>query len=392
MCENCKKLFDIKKNLPYLIPCGHTICEKCLNILEFKDNKMKCPIDGHIYEVTKDKIPKNEMLIYYFQTNKNGPKYSYQIRECVIEEATFCHMDRRNCCQKLFHFIYILIYVKIILSILNIIFWPFKKIYQLIKKCINLIYIIYLKIKELCIKIIKKIKSIALPKLHINCNYYYKIKDKFLQNKLVKTIIKFCKYTIRAPICINYIKLMKNLLYESQKKANNICIKAINIIMALIALFFAHLFAYLTNNLANFFIILLLLNESAVVLMDFMKMNNEKENKKYIHKNKNEIKNDRKKNFGSLKKITFDEDEKEYLIDENKYYRGKKCIMRWIWFILFWYFFPIFKDNLFNFIKYLEYSKDIDLDSQEKNIKIWTGVVNSLLVIPKFLIVFYLTC
>ena len=147
MCENCKKLFDIKKNLPYLIPCGHTICEKCLNILEFKDNKMKCPIDGHIYEVTKDKIPKNEMLIYYFQTNKNGPKYSYQIRECVIEEATFCHMDRRNCCQKLFHFIYILIYVKIILSILNIIFWPFKKIYQLIKKCINLIYIIYLKIK-----------------------------------------------------------------------------------------------------------------------------------------------------------------------------------------------------------------------------------------------------
>ena len=162
--------------------------------------------------------------------------------------------------------------------------------------------------------------------------------------------------------------------------------------MALIALFFAHLFAYLTNNLANFFIILLLLNESAVVLMDFMKMNNEKENKKYIHKNKNEIKNDRKKNFGSLKKITFDEDEKEYLIDENKYYRGKKCIMRWIWFILFWYFFSIFKDNLFNFIKYLEYSKDIDLDSQEKNIKIWTGVVNSLLVIPKFLIVFYLTC
>ena len=87
-----------------------------------------------------------------------------------------------------------------------------------------------------------------------------------------------------------------------------------------------------------------------------------------------------------------DEEEKEYLIDENKYYRGKKCIIRWIGFILFWYCFPILKDHLFNLIKYLEYSKDIDLDSQEKNIKIWKGVINSLLFIPKILIVIYLTC
>ena len=40
----------------------------------------------------------------------------------------------------------------------------------------------------------------------------------------------------------------------------------------------------------------------------------------------------------------------------------------------------------------MEYSKDIDLDSQEKYIKIWTGVINSLLFIPKLLIVIYLTC
>ena len=400
MCEKCQKLFDVNTNLPYLIPCGHTICEKCLNTLDFKNNKMKCPIDSHIYEVTKDKIPKNEMLIYYFQTNKNGPKYSYQIRECVIEEATFCHMDTRNCFQKLCHFLYILIYAKIILTILNIIFWPFKKIYQFIKKVIHLMYIIYLKIKGFCIIIINKIKSIALPKLKINCNYYYKIRDKFLKSELVKTIIKFYKYTMRAPLCINYIKLMKNLLYESQKNANNICIKIVKIMMAIITIFFAHLFVYLTSNLANFFLILLILNESAVVLLDFMKMNDEKNNKKYINKkiiNKNTNKNKGRKSVHVRERImknNFDEDEeeKEYLIDENKYYRGKKCIIRWIGFILFWYCFPILKDHLFNLIKYLEYSKDIDLDSQEKNIKIWKGVINSLLFIPKILIVIYLTC
>ena len=399
MCEKCQKLFDVNTNLPYLIPCGHTICEKCLNLLEFKNNKLKCPIDCRVYEVTKDKIPKNEMLIYYFETNKNGiPKYSYQIRECVIEEATFCHMDTRNCFQKLCHFLYILIYVKIILSILNIIFWPFKKIYQLIKKVINLIYIIYLKIKGICIIIINKIRSITLPKIKINCNYYYKIKDKLLRSKLIKTIIKFYKYTMRAPLWVNYIKLMKNLLYESQKNANNICIKIVKIMMAIIAIFFAHLFAYLTSNLSNFFIILVLLNESAVVLMDFMKMNDEKNSKKYIYKkiiSKNINKNKgRKSVHEKIKKPNSDDDEneKEYLIDENKYYRGKKCIIRWIGFILYWYFFPILKDNLFNLIKYMEYSKDIDLDSQEKYIKIWTGVINSLLFIPKLLIVIYLTC
>ena len=168
-----------------------------------------------------------------------------------------------------------------------------------------------------------------------------------------------------------------------------------HVIMALIAIFFAHLFAYLTNNLANCFIILLLLNESAIVLMDFMKMNDEKDNKKYLDKNilnKSANLRRRKTISADLPKIDYDEDKNEYLIDRGIYYRGKKCVIRWMWFILYWYFFPILKNNLLNLIKYMEYSKDIDLDSQEKNIRIWNGVINSLLVIPKFLIVFYLTC
>ena len=396
MCENCGHLFDIKKNVPYLIPCGHTICERCLNLLEFKNNKMKCPKDNRIYEIAKEKIPKNEMLLEYFLSNKKGPKYSYQIRECVIEEATFCHIDRRNCFQKLCHFLYILIYVKTILAIINIILWPFRKVYQIIKAFLLLIYLLYLKLKDFCIKIINKIKSIRLPKMEIYIKYFEKIKNKLVQSKVIIVLIKFYRYIVRAPLWINYIKLMKNLLYESQAKANNICFKAINIIMALIAIFFVHLIGYLTNNLANFLIILLLVNESTIILMDLMKMEEEKGNKKYVNnigEYRSLFRNGRRKSdFGIIHKKNNDVDNNEYLIDENRYNRGKKCILRWIGFIFFWYFFPFLKNNLFDYIRYIEYSKDIDLEKQEKNIHIWIRVINSLLGIPKLIVIIYLTC
>ena len=395
MCENCKNLFDINKNLPYLIPCGHTICERCINKLEFKNDKMKCPIDSRIYSITKEQIPKNEMLIEYFQRNKIGPKYSYQIRECVIEGATFCHMDTRNCFQKLFHYLYILIYVKIILTIINILLWPFRKLYQINKAFLNLIYLIYLKIKDFCIRIINKIKSINLPRLNIIYNYFEKIKNKLSQTKVVIILIKLYKFTVRAPLWINYLKLMKNLLYESQAKANNICFKIVNIMMALIAIFLFHLFGYLTHNFFNFLIFLILLNESTIILMDFMKMEKEKENKKYYKKIISEISinkhNKKKSDTNVMRNKTMDEEDEEYLIDEKNYHRGKKCILRWMGFIIFWYFFPLLKNNIFDFIKYMEYNKDIDLDKQEKNIQIWIRIVNSLLDIPKLLIIIYLT-
>ena len=396
MCENCKNLFDLKENLPFLIPCGHTLCQKCLDSLEFNNKKMKCPLDSNIYEIDKEKIPKNEILIEYIQTNKVGPKYSYQIREYVIEEATFCHIDKRNCFQKLCHYIYVLVYIKMFLGIVNIIFYPFKKVYHIIKRIFELMNILRLKIKEIILKIFKKIKSIKFPK--INCKYCSKIKNKIIHSKIIRGIIKFCKYTIRAPIWINYLKLMKNLIYESQAISKNKCIKVINVIMSLIGIFIAHLIAYLTNNLENFFIILLLLNESVIILNDFRKMDIEKANKKYINKNTiltNVIRHGKKRSsdfgMGKYKITNLDEEDEEYLIDKKKHHRGKKCLIRWTCFLLFWYFFPMVKKLIYNFIEYTEYSKNIDVDLQEKNIKIWIGVVNSLLLIPKLLIVIYLT-
>lgn len=400
MCENCKNLFDLKDNLPYLIPCGHTFCQKCFDSLEFKNNKMKCPIDSKLIETAKEKIPKNEMLIDYIHSNKMGPKYSYQIKECIIEEATFNHIVLRNCFQKICHYLYILIYVKIILKLINIMLWPFRKIGQIIKRIMNIIFILYLKIKIFFIKIINKIKTIRLPKMNINCKFCYKIRNKIVNSRIIKKIKKFFKYTLRAPLWLNYLKLMKNLLYQSQSIAKNKCIKLINVIITLMGIILAHLIAFFTNNLEFFFIILLLLNESTIVLNEFRKMDDEKGNKKYINKNKikkNNIKNGKRKtDFGMGKyrqkmKLDEDDDDDEYLRDKKKHHRGKKCLTRWIGFMLFWYFFPIIKKYIISFIKYREYSKNIELDIQEKNVKIWTGVANSLLFIPKILIVLYLT-
>ena len=392
MCENCKNLFDIKNNIPFILPCGHTLCEKCLNSLEFNNNKLECPIDSHIYDTSKERIPKNEMLIEYILSNKLGPKYSYQIREYNIPEATFYHIVRRNCCQKIFRFFYKLFYVKMISHILNVLLFPFRKVYKILEKFMNLIYLIYVKIKKFFLKIWQKIKQIKFPKLSAYFKFSEKFKIKLLHYQIVRTIIIFFKYTIRAPLWLNYLKLMKNLIYQSQLNVNNACFKAINILITLIGIILVHLFAYFTNNLDNLFIILLLLNESSIVLFDFMKMDDEKKKKKYLLKNyKPTLQKERRKSALMRSNNTFDEEEEEYLIDENKYNRGKKCIIRWIGFIFYWYFSPIAIKLFYNFVSYWK-GDGINVENlPEKRINILRGIINSLLLIPKLLVIIYLT-
>ena len=407
MCEKCQTLFDIKTNLPYLFPCGHTLCPKCLKNCNHVNNSIKCPIDNLVYTKSIEDIPINEILLQFMKDNLSPPKYTYQIAECSIEEANFSHVDRRNIFQKFFHFLYILIYVKIILTIVNIITWPFRKIYLIFKKIINYIFNIYLKIKYFVLKIINKIKSIHLPKININCKWLYKLKDKFVQSKFIKAIVKFYKYTVRAPLFIKYLKIMSNLLNQSQYKTKNIFIKILHFIVGFLLLLFVHLIAFYTNNLGYFSIILLLLNESVVILSDFMTMNEEKEKKKYIKNQliikksnnseinaKNKYYKRRKSTNTNYKNYQKDEEaEEEYLKDEMKFLRGKKCIKRWIGFIVFWYFFPIISDFIIKSVIYLNYGEEGNkiVADDDKNKNMLLGIINTLLFIPKLLIIIYLT-
>ena len=406
MCEKCNTLFDMKTILPYLFPCGHTLCPKCLQNCKHVNNSIKCPIDNLVYKKNIEDIPKNEILLQFIKDNLSPPKYTYQIAECSIEEANYSYIDRRNIFQKFFHFLYILIYVKIILTIVNIITWPFRKIYLLFKKIINYIYNIYLKIKYFILKIINKIKSIRLPKININCKWFYKLKDKFIQSKIIKGIVKFYKYTVRAPLFIKYIKIMSNLLDQSQYKTRNIFIKILHFIVGLLLLLFVHLIAFYTNNLGYFSIILLLLNESVVILSDFMTMNEEKEQRKYIKNKlitkksnnseintKNKYYSRRKSSSITYKNYKKDEEvEEEYLKDEMKFLRGKKCIKRWIGFIVFWYFFPILSDFVIKSVMYLNYGRSgYIIADDDKNKNMLLGIINTLLFIQKLLIIIYLT-
>ena len=276
---------------------------------------------------------------------------------------------------------------------MNLFLYPFKKIYQLLKKIMNILYLLYSKIKEFFIKIINKIKSIRFPKFILYNKFCEKLKIKLIHNHIVRAIIIFFKYTIRAPLWLNYLKIMRNLIYQSQSRVNNVCIKAMNILIALVGIILVHLFAYFTSNLDNLFIILLLLNESTIVLFDFMKMDDEKNNKKYLHKtSKKKLRKDLKRKTDiNNKSNTFDEEEEEYLIDENKYNRGKKCIVRWIGFIIYWYFSPIIKELFFSYISRWKGSDNNDINYPEKNRRILSGIIRSLMLIPKLLIIIYLT-
>ena len=64
--------------------------------------------------------------------------------------------------------------------------------------------------------------------------------------------------------------------------------------------------------------------------------------------------------------------------------------MRWIGFIIFWYFSPIVREFLFNCFSHNSGNENNDSTSG-KNIGILKGIINSLMLISKLLIIVYLT-
>ena len=47
LCENCLLNFNLDINIPMLLPCGHSMCKKCLDN-NFKRNAfVKCPNDNN---------------------------------------------------------------------------------------------------------------------------------------------------------------------------------------------------------------------------------------------------------------------------------------------------------------------------------------------------------
>ena len=85
MCENCKETFNLGNKIPYLLPCGHTLCRNCIEKIWEKQKKLKCPFDQieHINHI--DSLPRNEILIDIIK-NYSGLKKTRAERSKIINK------------------------------------------------------------------------------------------------------------------------------------------------------------------------------------------------------------------------------------------------------------------------------------------------------------------
>jgi hypothetical protein len=54
VCESCKSGLNSKDKVPHLLPCGHTVCKKCLDSIWKRYAYIKCPFDNkkHFNDLT----------------------------------------------------------------------------------------------------------------------------------------------------------------------------------------------------------------------------------------------------------------------------------------------------------------------------------------------------
>ena len=81
-CIKCTEEFTLDSRLPLVLPCGDSVCMKCVLFLSTQSqNFLKCSVCSLIYEVTNifiKELPKNKALISLISsanlpTSKSGP-------------------------------------------------------------------------------------------------------------------------------------------------------------------------------------------------------------------------------------------------------------------------------------------------------------------------------
>ena len=153
---------------------------------------------------------------------------------------------------------------------------------------------------------------------------------------------------------------MKNIITETDEKdRENFFLNMIRIISNFLIMIVIHFVAIFFFEFENFFIVVLLINESFIILGKFLKMKERKENKL---------------DFSDSEDLNESDSDSEYEREERLFKRGKKCLKRWIVYIIYHY--------LFNKVS------DYILLSFDKKYYILTKYS---LLIPKILIVLWLT-
>lgn len=62
-CEKCEEEFNQEHKIPLILPCGHTICRKCIESIMSKLGYVRCPIDAKRHYNDIKHFPKNLNLI-----------------------------------------------------------------------------------------------------------------------------------------------------------------------------------------------------------------------------------------------------------------------------------------------------------------------------------------
>ena len=92
ICQCCKNKFDSKKNLPYLLKCGHFFCINCIKQYFTDETGVVCPTDGLIAKSIKDlKLLKNLIIDSKKSSNNNSKK-----KKNIDEEFDSLNIKTKN--------------------------------------------------------------------------------------------------------------------------------------------------------------------------------------------------------------------------------------------------------------------------------------------------------
>ena len=81
MCQICMKIFHDKRK-PILLPCGHSLCEKCLSKLLYSELNFFCPFDRKFSKLNQCK-PNQRLLNLSLKAIKNNPDVINRIQNSV---------------------------------------------------------------------------------------------------------------------------------------------------------------------------------------------------------------------------------------------------------------------------------------------------------------------
>lgn len=121
---------------------------------------------------------------------------------------------------------------------------------------------------------------------------------------------------MKLPLWAYYIRIISNYSNDGLDKEKNTCLKLSKYFLRILFIIFVHAVLFLYFSVENFFVFVVLVNEAILVI--------------------GECRTFKEKQDEELEKINSVKELKQYKEQENEVmFRGKKCLKRWMLFLLY---------------------------------------------------------